>query len=1348
MNKNVLFLLGTLMCCLPRLSAQNAADIVVPVTVTTADNPASITLSFPATANAVATLVGRKFINQSAWTFTTLPATATTYQDVSVSTGVGYEYLVIKQTSVAPTTRFGLVYAGIEVGATTYQGRMLLVVDNTLSAPLSTELARLVQDLRGDGWQVVRRDIDVASSTVSSVKTLLRTDYEANPDATVAALLFGNIPVPYSGNIAPDGHGEHQGAWATDYYYSDMDEDGWTDNLVNNNAAARPANRNIPGDGKFDQDQTPSFPELVVSRVDFSNLSGWDVSQTELYRRYLNKNHAFRTGAFKPENKTLVDDNFGYASGQAYAQSGWNNGYALTGPNSVSAADFFNGTESQSYLLGYGCGSGSYTGADGVGTSDNFKTDTVNMVFSMLFGSYFGDWDSETNPFMPSALASKGSILTSTWAGRPNWTFHQMGLGLPIWFSTYLTWVNGFLSNPMYPPNPGYDLIHVGLLGDPSLRAHAVQPPTKPDAAATCSTIALNWTASPDPEVFGYGIYWSANADSIYQLIGVTAATAFTDSFPVPGPNLYFIKAVKLEQTPTGSYYNQSIGASAALNFDPTPPTVSAAGQDISCHGGTDGAVNLTVSGGMNFTYNWSNMATTPGLSGVAAGTYTVTVTNAIGCTTTASATISEPPALSVQTMANNAVCFGASNGNISLSVIGGTPPFQFNWSNSSTEQDLENLGPNTYTVTTTDGNGCTQTASATVTQPSQLVLTSSAEDVRCNGDSNGAIDLSVSGGTPGYTYTWSNGSTTQDLNNLPAGTYTPTVTDAFGCTQQGNPITLTQPSAITAQTAVTSAGCAGATNGSVVLTVNGGAMGYTYLWSNGSMAQSLVGVAANTYTVTITDAAGCTQTSSATVQQITDLSATVSSGPVSCFGQSNGSASVVVAGGSPGYSYNWPGGQTTPDIGNLSAGTYTVTVTDAAGCSQTAVASVVQPTALLLQSTPADVSCFEGSNGSIDLSASGSTPGYTFVWSNGKTTEDISTLGVGTYTVTVSDAAGCTGTLESSISQPTALVADILQFVQTGCTGELPLLGNVSTQVSGATPPYQFNWSNGSTTTTPVLNSVPIEAYTLTVTDAKGCSTIQENISLQFYQPWQLSTTVTDVLCFGGTDGAINLSVSGAAGPNYSYKWSNGAITKNLTEIPVGIYTVTVTDETGCTSATSATVTEPVQIVVSISGQDTACMEIAQAYAIPDFFKDYTWTASNNATISVGQGTNSISVLWNTIGANTVSVDFTDGNGCPGSAQFDVFVKLCIIGTQEAGLPGVRVMPNPFTDALTVQFEQAAPAGARVRLLDVQGRLLQEQSELTPTQGLNTATLPAGTYFLQVIDKGRTGTWKLVKMD
>jgi hypothetical protein len=264
-----------------QLIAQNASDIVVPVTVTTSDNPKFIQLSFPATTNAVSTLIGKKLLNQISWNFSVLPAGVTSVTDTSIQIGVGYEYIVIKQTSTAPTTRYGVVYAGIQLPATVYRGKMLLVVDNALSAPLASELDRYVQDLRGDGWQVLRHDINVASSTVQSVKSLLRTDYDTDPNNTVAALLFGNIPVPYSGEINPDGVPDHVGAWPTDYYYSDMDEAAWTDNIVNNNTAARTANRNIPGDGKFDPSQTPTPPELVVSRVDFSNLNNWPVSQTE-----------------------------------------------------------------------------------------------------------------------------------------------------------------------------------------------------------------------------------------------------------------------------------------------------------------------------------------------------------------------------------------------------------------------------------------------------------------------------------------------------------------------------------------------------------------------------------------------------------------------------------------------------------------------------------------------------------------------------------------------------------------------------------------------------------------------------------------------------------------------------------------------------------------------------------------------------------------------------------------------------------------------------------------------------------------------------------------------------------
>ncbi len=1407
------------------LHAQTAADVVVPITVTTTSSPASITLSFPAVANATVTLIGRKQLFETSWSFIVLPPTATSFTDNSVVAGVGFEYLVLKQTSVAPTTRFGMVYAGIQVLATAYRGKVILVVDNALTAPLAAELNRFMQDLRGDGWQVVRHDIDVSTAKVPGVKDLLRADYTADPTNTVAAFLIGNIPVPYSGEINPDGHDDHIGAWPTDYYYGDMDEDAWSDEAVNNTSASRPANQNVPGDGKFDQSLTPTLAEIVVSRLDFSNLSGWNVSQTELYRRYLNKNHAFRTGAYRPDNKTIVDDNFGFASGEAFALDGWQNGNALTGTNSVVAGDFFSNTKNQSFLLGYGCGPGTYIGAGGVGTSDNFKTDSVNVTFSMLFGSYFGDWDYEVNPFMPSALASKGGILTCAWSGRPHWQFHQMGLGEPILTSTYWMWLNSFLSSPVYPTTGDYDAsVHVGMLGDPTLRLHSVQPPQNVVATASCTGVNLSWTVSADAGL-GYLVYRAPSLDSIFKIItpNLITGTSYTDTMPFAGQNYYQVKLFKLQTVPTGSYYNQSIGTPASVVFSGGMPlSVSAAVMDVSCHGGSDGSISVTVTGGSGMppTYQWASGEEGPFLDQVTAGIYTVTVTDPQGCTVTASATVKEPAALMVDLFAANIYCFGQQNGSIDASVIGGTPPYQYLWSNGAMGPTVTGLSPGTTTVTITDANGCTTTASTAITEPAELATSLMAASPSCHGGSNGYIDLSVSGGTPPYAYMWSNNNTTQDLGNLPAGTYSVTITDNNGCATTTS-ATLSEPSAITAETVVMNAGCAGATNGGISLMVNGGTPDYTYLWSDGSTDENLSNVPAGTYTVTITDIAGCTLTLTRTVQQITTLTLTAEASAASCFGSADGSAMAMADGGAPGYNYVWSTGEMAQAISDLMAGTYTVTVTDDAGCSQTATATVGQPTMLNGQAAWHRSDC-TNTTGDVTLAAGGGTPGYSYNWSTGAATQNLTGVPPAVYTVTVTDAAGCTAVLTNTVVQipPLQATADVSAVT---CFGGSD--GALNLSVSGGDGPnYTYLWSDGATTQD--LQGLMAGPYTVTVTDGSGCSLVQIFDVEQPTEVVAIVSSIAEITCFGGTDGGLEVLVSGGT-PGYTYLWSTGAMTDMLGNLSSGIYSLTATDANGCTGellnlaltdpppvqgalfpfentvcagnetalmidtilggaggpylysinngsplspdfpylagAGTYTVTyfdqagcstsEMVQIGeyppsgASIAGQDTACVDMPVMYSLPGNFSDYNWLASNNGTVAQGQGTNSISVLWATPDENMLTVYFTNSDGCPDSAALSVYVYVCV-GTHQPVLAGVQVQPNPFGTWLSVRFSRPIKPGARLRLLDVNGRLIVEQTPLGSPMQIETAALPTGTYFLQIVENNSVGVWKLVKME
>ncbi len=251
------------------------------------------------------------------------------------------------------------------------------------------------------------------------------------------------------------------------------------------------------------------------------------------------------------------------------------------------------------------------------------------------------------------------------------------------------------------------------------------------------------------------------------------------------------------------------LGESNVLQITINPsPTLSSTQVNVLCNGASTGSIDLTVTGGTSpYTYAWSNSATTQDISGLVAGTYTVTVTDANSCTKTLSATITQPSALALSSTQVNVLCNGNATGSIDLTVSGGTSPYTYAWSNSATTQDISGLAAGTYTVTVTDANACTKTLSATITQPSALTLSKTQVNVLCNGNATGSIDLTVSGGTSPYTYAWSNSATTQDISGLVAGTYTVTVTDANSCTKTIS-ATITQPAALTASATTTNSTC------------------------------------------------------------------------------------------------------------------------------------------------------------------------------------------------------------------------------------------------------------------------------------------------------------------------------------------------------------------------------------------------------------------------------------------------------------------------------------------------------------------------------------------------------------
>ena len=454
---------------------------------------------------------------------------------------------------------FGHIFAGIEVPPIEEGGTVLLLIEESLAAPVAYELGRLERDLICEGYRV-RRHLVASDDEVPAVKDLILNESAADPDLQTIFLL-GHVPVPYSGNERGV-HSDHQGAWPADVYYAELDG-VWTDSVVYNTSASRPENHNVPGDGKFDQTFPPSDVDLQIGRVDLSRMPAFPEDEAALMRRYLDKNHTFRSGAVTIAPRGLVEDNVGEAGGLAFAAFGWRSFATMFGADSVFAGDYFPDLEHASYLWAYGCGPSGYTNCGGVGSTYDFANRNVFCVFTILYGSYFGDWDNENN-VLRAPLGANGFPLVCFYAGRPTWNVQHMSLGYPIGYSTRLNQNNINL----YTAADGSNQIHIGIMGDPTLKMFIVQPPEDLHASAdTAGEVTLNWRASNGAS-HGYHVYRAAGLRERFARINAVPVddTTFVDSDPLPGSNVYMVRALKLDARASGSFFNLSIGVLDSLS--------------------------------------------------------------------------------------------------------------------------------------------------------------------------------------------------------------------------------------------------------------------------------------------------------------------------------------------------------------------------------------------------------------------------------------------------------------------------------------------------------------------------------------------------------------------------------------------------------------------------------------------------------------------------------------------------------------------------------------------------------------------------------------------------------------
>jgi gliding motility-associated-like protein len=750
--------------------------------------------------------------------------------------------------------------------------------------------------------------------------------------------------------------------------------------------------------------------------------------------------------------------------------------------------------------------------------------------------------------------------------------------------------------------------------------------PTQPTLLSTSiPALAINCfggtgsaTINPSGGTPAYTYLWNPSGQTTSTATGLSAGTTYT------------------------AVVTDNKGCTSQSTVTPTQPTLltsSVSPLSLNCFGNT-GSSTVTPGGGSPaYTYVWNPSGqTTATATGLTSGnTYTVIVTDNKGCTSQSTVTPTQPTQLTSSASTLALSCFG-NTGSSTVTPGGGTPNYSYIWSPSGqTTATATGLSAGTtYTVITTDNLGCTSQTTVTPTQPALLTSSIPSLALNCFGTTGNAT-VNVNGGTPGYNYSWNNGQTTATVTGITAGaTYTVIISDNNGCTSQAT-ITPTQPTQLTTQTSSTSTNCSGG-SGTASVVANGGTPGYTYSWNNGQTTATATGLGSGTFTIIVTDNLGCTSQNTATVINTSGINSTlVSSNDVSCFNGTNGSATTNTSGGTPGYSYSWNNGQTTANLSNVGAGTYTLIVTDQNNCLSQVSVTIQQPTQLAASSSTVNATCNGNNNGSITLTPSGGTPGYTYSWiPSGQTGVTLSNLNSGTYTVIVSDLNNCTTQHIATVTEPTAITT-ATSATQTNCSGGS---GTTSVVANGGTPGYTYSWNNGQTTAT--ATGLSGGMYIVIVTDNNGCTKTDSVQVVNANGPVATISSTTNPLCFGTSNGNATINVSGGT-PGYTYSWNNGQTTAYLSNVPAGSYTVIISDVNSCTSSLTVNITQPQQLTANVNASsipcygDTTSITTSLSGGTPGF--TYSW--SNGQTTSTATG----------IAAGSYTVTITDNNGCTTSA-------------------------------------------------------------------------------------------------
>lgn len=604
---------------------------------------------------------------------------------------------------------------------------------------------------------------------------------------------------------------------------------------------------------------------------------------------------------------------------------------------------------------------------------------------------------------------------------------------------------------------------------------------------STSTTLKANVTNGNSPENYYYT--WKLGSTVVAQGVGVL-------NYRTSTPGTYTLEIAALagcSALVTGTYI---------VTQDNTPPALPTGNTEVKfCTGSSLKSISVTQPAS-GFQINWfaaSSGGASLGTGNIflpsSAGTYYAeTKKLSTGCVSSRVPVMLTAVSTPVISATPKRPCFGQTNGSITTSIAGGTSPFSYAWNVGQTTSSLTNIGSGNYTVVAKDVNNCADTLAVVVPVSASISLSLTPTQVLCNGGSSGAVAAVASGGSGTLTYLWSNAATTSSITGLSIGTYSVTVTDGVPCSVSGT-ITITQPAALSASGVETDKSCSDKNNGSIDVTVSGGKSPYTFNWSNSlGTAEDVIGLSAGSYAVTVTDANGCTTTLTETISSPSALFAPAIVTPVACFGQSTGTISISATGGNSGYTYLWADGSTGATRTNLPAGSYVLSLKDSKNCQKDTTIVVSQPTAALsLTSMVTNDSCFGAGKGAVDATVTGGTvgSGYTYLWSNNATTEDINSLLKGSYTLTVTDANGCTTSLNNAVTEPQKLAVTGV-ITDATCTPSMRNAnGSITLTGSGGTTPYSYIWSGPSsyTSTSNPITNLAVGTYSVTVEDKNKCT-------------------------------------------------------------------------------------------------------------------------------------------------------------------------------------------------------------------------------------------------------------------